>query len=179
MTEYERELIACLKQPHKWPNFERARFLARLDDLAERALKKRSVEGKLAAILIYHQLAEEVLKLLVQDGQFLVRVALRPWRIDFPARHKQMFGQLQEELRRSVGFREKDQLLALAEEINTLRIDVVHRLTKRPSLKGLAREGRKAKGLYDRIFRMFGDAHYQFTQALHGFRKELDEDDLP
>jgi hypothetical protein len=173
MTKYERSLVARLKDADQWPRFEDVHFLDRLDVVAERALRKRSIEGNLAAVLIYHQLVEEMLRLLVHDSQFLVQVALRPRPIEFSKPSKRMFGLLQEDLRRSLGFRQRDQLLALAEEINALRIEVVHKLTRRRSFAGLARDGRRAKRLYERIFRIFEDVHDDFRLGLNDFRKEL------
>jgi hypothetical protein len=73
MTKYERQLVGRLKDPTQWPDFEDPDFLNRLDAVAERALQKRSVEGNLAAVLIYHQLVEEMLRLIVQTANFSCR----------------------------------------------------------------------------------------------------------
>jgi hypothetical protein len=173
MTKYERDLRSRLRDSEKWPAFEQPGFLERLDGIAGRAIQKHSVEAKLAAILIYHQLVEEMFRLLIQDSQLLVQAALRPRRIDFPAHRRQMFGQLQQDLRDSVHFAEKNRLLALSEEINAIRIDVVHKLTNRGSLAGLARDARKAKRLYERIFLIFEEVHDGFRVYLHGFSKDL------
>lgn len=173
ITRYERSLRARLRNSGQWPEFERPDFLDRLDRVAERALAKRTVEGYLAAILIYHQLVEEMLKLLTQDGHFIVQAAILPWRIDFHIPHKSMFGQAVQRLRDSVDFRDKHRLLALADEINTIRIDIVHRLTRRGALAGLGRDAGKARRLYDRIFAMFDEAHDEFRVQLSSFRKDL------
>ncbi len=173
MTPYERQLRARLKDSSLWPEFERPDFLARLEATAERAPAKRSVEGQLAAILIYHQLVEEILRLLIEDSQLLVQAALRPWRIEFSSKTRQMFGQVQQELRQAVDFPKKQRLLMLADSINAIRIGVVHRLARRGSLAGLARDARKARGLYRRIFDIFDQAHDGFRVDLNGFRKDL------
>jgi hypothetical protein len=173
MTKYEHDLNNRLRDPAQWPDFHRPNFLQRLDAAAERAMRKRTVEGHLAAVLIYHQLVEEMLRLLTRDSQFLVQVALRPWRIEFPVRHKQMFGQIQQELRSLVDFPRKERLLALADDINTIRVEVVHRLVNRGSLAGLARKARAAKRLYERTYAIFDDAHDGFRVDFHGFKKDL------
>lgn len=173
MTAYERQLRARLKDSTRWPEFERPDFLERLETTAERALAKRSVEGQLAAILIYHQLVEEILRLLIEDSRLLVQAALRPWRIEFSSKARQTFGQVQQELRHAVDFPRKERLLVLADSLNAVRIAVVHRLARRGSLAGLARDARKARGLYRALFDIFDQAHDGFRVDLHGFRKEL------
>ncbi len=174
MTKYERALRARLKDSSQWPDFTEPGFLQRLEAAAIRALGKRSVEGPLAAILIYHQLVEEILRLLVQDSHFLTQVALRPWQIEFPSHPRQVFGQLQQELEHAVAFPRKRRLLALAASINSIRIEVVHKLTRRGSLAGLTRDARRARRLYERMFDIFVNAHDGFRVDLNGFRKDLE-----
>jgi len=173
LSKYERDLRARLRDPTLWPEFDRPNFLQRLDAVAAGALRKATVEGHLAAILIYHQLVEEMVRLLIRDSQFLVQVALRPWPIEFPPRRKQVFGQLQQELRESVAFSHKDRFLAVTDRINAIRVDVVHKLTRRGSLSGLRRDALKARRLYERAYSIFDDVHDGFRVDLHGFRKDL------
>jgi hypothetical protein len=99
ITKYERDLRARLKNPDRWPVFPSPRFLDRLEGIASRAIMKRTIEGYLATILIYHQLAEEMLRLLIQDAHFLIQLAVFPSHIVFREKRKQMFGQLQQELK--------------------------------------------------------------------------------
>lgn len=173
LSRYERELRARLKNSELWPEFAQPDFLQRLYVVAERALSKRTVEGHLAAILIFHQIVEEMLRLLIRDSQFLTQVALRPWRMEFPERRKQMFGQLQQTLRESVDFPERDRFILLTDEINKVRVEVVHKLTQRGSLAGLRRDGLKAKRLYGKLYAIFEVVHDGFRVDLHGFSKDL------
>jgi len=173
LSKYERELRRRLRDPEAWPGFERPDFLERLEALAERALERRTVEGHLAAILIYHQLVEEMLKLLIRDSQFLMQVALRPWPLIPPVRRRQMFGQLQQELRGSVEFPGKDRFLLVADRINATRVEVVHRLTARGSMAGLRRDATMAKRLFARANGIFDAAHDGFRVDFNGFRKDL------
>lgn len=108
---------------------------------------KETTDGCLATILIYHQLFEEMLRLLIR-AQFLIQLAVFPSRIAFRDKRKQIFGQLQQELKDLVDFEGKRRFLAKAEQINAIRVGVVHKLTQRGSLAGLTREARRAKRLY-------------------------------
>jgi len=130
--------------------------------------------GTLAAVLIYHQLVEEMLRLLVRDSHFVTQVALRPSRIEFASQPRQMFGQLQQEIREAVDFSQKAKLLKLADAINRIRVEVVHKLTRRGSLSGLTRDARRAKSTYDRIFAIFDDAHDDFRVVLSAYKRDLE-----
>jgi hypothetical protein len=171
-TKYERELRARLENSDLWPAFEQDIFLDRLDRAVDRALSKRTVEGNLAAILIVHQLTEEMMRLLVRDSQFLTQVALSPWRPNFPTRDRATFGHIEQSLRDSVDFPFKARFLSAAEEMNRLRVAVVHKLTQRGSFAGLRRDALKARRLHEKLYRLFDAAHDDFRVAFSAFRKE-------
>lgn len=61
---YMQELIEKIKDLSNWPSFERPDFLADLNTVADEAFEKATVEGYLAALLIYHQLCEELVHIL-------------------------------------------------------------------------------------------------------------------
>jgi hypothetical protein len=174
-SKYERELRAQLADVRNWPTFVEDDFLERLNSIADRALRKRTTEGYLAAILIYHQLTEELIRLLLRDTQFLMRLALFPSQIEFTEKRKQTFGDVIQHLREGVRFPGRERILALAPTLNTIRIGVVHKLTRRGSLAGLAKEARAAKRLYERIFDIFDDAHDGFYLAFKDYRKDVFE----
>lgn len=175
IRKYERELRARLKDSAQWPALSSSAFLDRLDSIASRAMAKATTEGYLATILIYHQLVEEMLRLLIRDAQFLIQLAVFPSQIAFREKRTQMFGQLQQELRDSVDFKGKDRFLDKTDQINSIRIGIVHKLTQRGSLDGLTREARRAKRLYDDAFAIFDQAHDNFRVTFHGHKKDLFE----
>ena len=74
IAKYERELRARIKDSGQWPAFSSGAFLNRLDSIASRAMLKGTTEGCLATILIYHQLVEEMVRLLIRDAQFLIQL---------------------------------------------------------------------------------------------------------
>ncbi len=173
LTSYERETRRRLRDPEAWPSFDRPEFLDRLDKVANRALEKCTVEGNLAAILVFHQLTEEMLKLLIRDSHFFIQVALLPLRIAPTIHRKQTFGQLQQELRASVDFPGKDRFLSIIDRINAVRIEVVHKLTARNSMGGLRRDSVTAKRLYEKAYAIFDEAHDDFRVNFSGLRKNL------
>lgn len=108
---------------------------------------KETTDGCLATILIYHQLFEEMLRLLIR-AQFLIQLAVFPSRIAFRDKRKQIFGQLQQELKDLVDFEGKSRFFGQGRANQRDSSGVVHKLTQRGSLAGLTREARRAKRLY-------------------------------
>jgi hypothetical protein len=145
IAKYERELRARLKDSGEWPAFSSGAFLNRLDRIASRAMLKGTTEGCLATILIYQQLGEEMLRLLIRDAQFLIQLAVFPSRIAFREKRKQMFGQLQQELKDLVDFEGKNRFLTKIDQINSIRVGIVHKLAQRGSPGGLTPRSRPSQ----------------------------------
>jgi hypothetical protein len=170
---YTKRLMARLNDSDDgWPHFETGDFMDVLDDVAEKVFAMESVEGRLAALLIWHQICEEMAKLLLQDAQFLIQLSAHPWEIEFRAKKKQMFGQVLSELSETVSFKGKEGFLSACRDLNTLRIELVHRLTRHPSLADVIARVRKTKIIYDEAFRIFEDAHDDFRVAFSYFAEK-------
>ncbi|MCG3161039.1 MAG: hypothetical protein JMDDDDMK_02157 [Acidobacteria bacterium] len=174
---YEADLRRRIQSSDLWPDFERPEFLDDLDSLAEQALNRATVEGALAALLIYHQLSEEMVRLLVRDSQFFIQLAVFPAEISFPNRPRQMFGQLLDDLRHTVSFPERDEILSLCEDINKRRNDLVHRLTRRTTLADILLSVQDVQRCYSSLYQEFEQAHDYFRVSFHSFKKDTFSDD--
>ena len=175
-SRYERELRRRVRDAALWPSFSSPEFLERLERVALRALSRRTADGDVAAVLIYHQLVEEMLSLLIQDCQFQIQLSLWPSEVRFRIRQRQMFGQLQQLLLDSIEFPGKERFLRDAGRLNTIRIEVVHHLAKRGSLRGLRRLALRARSNYERCFSAFDVAHDEFRVVFKDFRKDVFEE---
>ena len=51
-----------------------SRLLDELNELADKAFEKKTIEGYLASVLIYHQLTEEFIRILIESSTFLYSV---------------------------------------------------------------------------------------------------------
>src|SRR5690242_10587933 len=96
---YQKELLLRIRDNEKWPSFGRPTFLNELGEIADDAYAKNSIEGYLASLLIYHQLCEEMVKLLLRDCQFFIQLSVFPSEIHFPEKRRLTFGQIIEGLR--------------------------------------------------------------------------------
>lgn len=61
---YKDDILIKLEDSNKWPGFERPEFLDELNELADSSFEKKTIEGYLASVLIYHQLTEELIRIL-------------------------------------------------------------------------------------------------------------------
>ena len=174
---YYKSLINRITNPDKWPHFKRPNFLHDLNMLAEESVSKNTIEGYLAALLIFHQLTEEILKILLKKAEFFMQVQIFPAEIHFPERDKMMFGKLIDELRNTVSFENKSNIVKLAEELNSIRIEIVHKLTKQPSIKSIKPKVLKAYDIFEKIFDLFGESHEYFQLTFKDLKKDIDWED--
>lgn len=170
---YSDDLIAAIRDSSKWPSFERPLFLDELADMADGAFAKSSNEGYLASLLIYHQLSEEMVRLLLKDAQFFVQLSVFPAEISFPEKKRLMFGQLIDELRATISFEGKEDFISKCIELNNHRIEVVHRLTKRTSLSDLGVQIAQVKKLHHEIYDLFDGIHDWFRVCFKDFEKDV------
>jgi hypothetical protein len=174
---YTQELINRIEKSDNWPSFDRPGFLIDLNAVADEAFEKSTVEGYLAALLIYHQLCEELAYLILQSAQFYIQLSVFPAEIDFPRKKRLMYGQLINELRSTISFKNKNAFIKKCLELNKHRIDIVHRLTKQTNLSNVQHQVSEAKRLFDEIYDLFEDTYDYFRVCFHDFRKDIDWDE--
>jgi len=131
---YKTEIIAKLSDSEKWPTFDKSDFLTELNIVADEAFERNTVEGYLAAILIYSQITEDMVKLLLECCDFIMQVAVFPMEIQFKRSNKRMFGQILSDLENTLSFENKQKFLDKCKELNEVRNRMVHNLTIRNSI---------------------------------------------
>lgn len=70
---YQEEFLSKITDDKKWPQFNNPNFLRELQLFADGLFvkdNKDNTEGYLAALLIYHQLCEEIVKKLIECSNF-------------------------------------------------------------------------------------------------------------
>src|SRR3989304_1250405 len=131
---YTTDLIERIRDSSKWPDFERPHFLDELADIANQAFSKDTIEGYLASLLIYQQLGEELIRLLLKDAQFFIQLSVFPAEMHFIEKQRLTFGQVIDELKATISFEGKNKIISACQELKKHRIEIVHGLTKRTSL---------------------------------------------
>ncbi|HPH04303.1 MAG TPA: hypothetical protein PL131_00390 [Methylotenera sp.] len=165
-------LIDRIKNHSQWPHFENVDHLSELDALADDANGQGTLEGYLAALGIYHQLCDEMARLLIKDSQFFIQLSCYPTKIEFPKPNIQMSGQVLSQLELAVEFEGKALFIEKCREMNTLRNNVFHNLTKQTSLTTLKEKLSQVSNLYEAIFKLFSKSHDWFQLCFKDFRKD-------
>ncbi len=175
---YLQTLVARITDRDQWPDFDRPYFLDELNGIADEAYDSRTVHGYLAALLVYHQLTEEMLRLLLQLSEFLVQLELAPTEIHFPIPEKAMFGRLLEAAKFAIEFENKADLLSLAQAINRDRIDLVHGLTKQETSEAIDQKVQAVKAHFEEFYAKFVEAQDWFLLSFKDLRKDRDWEEL-
>ena len=173
--EYEDEILRKLEDPDNWPGFERPDFLEDLNDLADNAFDSKTVEGYLASILIYHQLTEEFIRILIECSTFYIQLSVFPQEFQSRKLDNKMFGQLIQELSYSVVDENIHAFILKSNELNNLRIQFVHRLTKKDTLDQIKDQCEKVKGIFDEIWKIFENVYDNYRVTFKDYRKDIDD----
>lgn len=175
---YLNSLISRIQDSDQWPDFDRPDFLDELNAIADRSYDTNTVEGYLAALLIYHQLTEEMLRLLLECCEFFVQLQLAPIEIHFPLPEKAMFGRLVEATKNAMEFENKTELIALSQQINQDRIALVHGITKQETTETIGRKVKQVRTRFDDFHSKFTDTRDWFYLCFKDMRKDGEWDDL-
>ena len=170
---YKRDIIKRVRNSDLWPDYESPDFLVTLNKLADESLRKKSIEGALAAVLIYHQLTEEQLRLLLRSAQFFIQLSVFPAEIIIPEKKRQMFGQVIDELKQTISFSKKDKILELAASLNSHRIELVHKLASRQKTDNIVSQAIEVKNTFNQLFKMIDCASDEFRTAFKNFKKDV------
>ena len=175
MTRYQREFLTKLRGSDAWPALQRGDFLQTLNDFADRAVATHTTEGYLAAFLVYQQLVEEMVKVLVDCSTFLIQCSVFPLEYRGPKVSRKMFGQLLVELEVGVTDEHTTRLLSKCRTLNDLRIRMVHKITLKESLTDIKRRASQAKRLFDEIFTLYDQIYDDFLLAFKDYKKDIGE----
>tara|TARA_B110000967_G_C18840655_1_gene539196 strand:+ start:1046 stop:1588 length:543 start_codon:yes stop_codon:yes gene_type:complete len=172
---YHKNIINRVKESDNWPGPERADFLDELNEVADDAFGKNTIEGYLAALLIYHQLTEELLKIIIDCSVFYIQLRVFPQEYQKKDLKGKMFGQIIQELKHSVLDEKTTKLIDQSLKLNALRIKMVHKLTLKSSLGDIKRQCKQAKKLFDSIFELYDDIYDNYRVTFKDFKKYPEE----
>ncbi|MBL0143767.1 MAG: hypothetical protein IPP91_17090 [Betaproteobacteria bacterium] len=171
-------LVETIKDRERWPDFDRSQFLIELNQIADESFEKGSIEGYLASVLVYHQLIEESLRLVLRWSEFMMQLQVAPLEYHLALPKRAMFGQVLEELRNTIDFEHRDDLIAIAERANAGRIKLVHGLTKHKSIDEIAIGAKEIRGHFDDYLEKWEQVHEWFMLAFKDLRKDGEWDAL-
>ncbi|ULQ61046.1 hypothetical protein K7I13_07280 [Brucepastera parasyntrophica] len=68
--------VNILLKEESWPNLDNIDSINRFEDIARKAFSRNEEDGLIASILLYHQIIEKLLFVLIMDSQFIMAVQL-------------------------------------------------------------------------------------------------------
>jgi len=127
----------------------------------------KGIESKIASLLIYHQLTEEILALLFRFCDLVVRGSLYPIQLNEPKPKKHRdFAKNLEMLKASIEFKDKSKLVSAAKQLNQKRNRIAHRLVTEFKEFDIGEELNEVNELFEKIF------GYQ-TEGLNWFYSQI------
>ena len=173
---YHQELIDKISDRNQWPSFDRPEHLEQLNQLADEMLEKQTMEGAFASLLIYQQIVEEMIRLLLMQHDFYMQLVMYPAEVKAIKRTRGMFGRLIEDLKNTFTLDEsKEEFIDLANQINSVRIELVHGLTKVSTTDDIVPKVRECKTRFDCAFTIFIEIRDSFQLSFKDFKKSRDE----
>ena len=126
--KYKEELLKLQKQMQYFDNTE---VLSELNGIADDAEMYKTESGHIGAVLVYHQLTEEIVKLLIKWCETIMRLKLYPYRYKMGAVKDEMFGEIMNIYNKScIDHKNKSNIVREANMINKIRIEIAHNITK-------------------------------------------------
>jgi len=159
---YHSDLLKRIERTD-WPEFQRNGFLYELHELANEMHSQKSVAGYLASFLIYQQLCEEIVRLLIGCSDLFLQCQVFPQEFKPKKLDSKTFGQLIVELENGVCDKQTYDLIKKCKELNALRIRMVHRITLKTSVRDIERQAKSAKRIYDQIYKLFDKVRDQYN----------------
>lgn len=170
---HEKNIIKKINDASLWPTFQRPSFLNDLNALADEAYSKKSIDGYLAALLIYHQLCEEMVKVLIECSDFFIQCAIYPAKIRLRKTKRQMFGHLLVLLEQGIQNDGIEKFTEKSKKLNNIRIRMVHKITLKSSIKDIKRQIKPAKRLFDEIYFLFNKIYDNYRVIFNDLRKDM------
>lgn len=172
-ASYQDNIIHKIEDSERWPKFERSDFMQQLNGFADSVYYKDSTEGYLAALLIYQQLCEEMIKLLIECSNFLIQLSLFPNEINVGMRKNAMFGQLLLDLEKGVLNDSTKLFVSECKKLNDLRIKMVHKITLKTSIDDIKKQSKQTKNIFDKIFTLFESEYDLYKTIFHDYKKNV------
>ncbi|MEW8348254.1 MAG: hypothetical protein AB2687_08075 [Candidatus Thiodiazotropha taylori] len=156
------KLLDRLNDQEQWPGIHSVEYFNKLQSIAKESLGRKTTDGYLASVLIVHQIAEELIKILIDDAEFYIQLKLYPYPFKKQVQKNRMFGQIIRDLESTVWFQNKVYIIENAKALNRIRIKVVHGLADSGALDPLQSDAEEAWALYSNLQCMWYGAHMIF-----------------
>ena len=144
-----------LNDRSNFPDLGFAKKLDKIEDEAEILFNKNTIEGYISSMIIYHQLMDELIKMLINCSRYYIQLRLFPYKINKRITKRKLTKNLLEELTNLLLNPKIELFINKCYEFNELRNKTVHRLITVKSVKSTLVQCKKVKRLFKEIFKLF------------------------
>ena len=170
--KYEEDLARCLKNPDAYMWFKNRSDLSYLEGIAEDSYDKGTTEGYLGALLIYHQLAEKIILLLVQYSDLYLKAVIYPDKVDTSYKHLDTFSKIINKHNSTIVFEKKSTIIKNARELNDIRNKLMHHIVETPTEDKINELAVKGRDNFYKIFNNWKVAMRWFYNRFDRIRAE-------
>lgn len=158
--KYEEKLIRTLKNPDGYLGLpvDDPGILRYLDGRASDYYDQGTTEGYLAAAVIYHQLTEKILLMLVQYSDLYIQATIYPEKIDLFYNDLDSFGKLIGRHKSTIVFFQKSQIIKNSYNLNKNRVQLVHKIYELGHEGKIDLASKAIRQDFESIFRDWKDA---------------------
>ena len=163
---YRTNLLNELNDRSNFPDIGFAKNLDSIEVEAEIMFSKNTIEGYISSMIIYHQIIDELIKILIKCSRYYIQLRLFPYKINKRNTKRKLTRNLLEELKNLLLNPKIELFINKCYEFNELRNKTVHRLITVKSVKSTLYQCKKVKNLYNEIFKLFDKVFSEILKSM-------------
>ena len=172
--KYIVDFILDLMYGELWIGLNNSNNVVKLHDLANNLIETPAFENIFTALLIYHQLTEELIKSILRNQILIKKIDSYSKKIDNLKEDKRTTGTYISELEESETFPNKERFIEICKMINSVRNDFAHKLTTIYSDECFKQKSICIKSLYEEIKDLYSDEIHRIQNIiLNKYRRDF------
>lgn len=116
-----------------------------------------------------------MIKSLIESSTFLIQLSIFPQQYKVRDLKNKMFGQLIHELNHSIIDDDTIQFISKCQELNKIRIDMVHKITLKNSINEISIQSKKGQNLYNQIFSLYEAIYDNYRVSFSSYKKNIED----
>lgn len=177
-SNYDYFVLSNISNENSWPKIENVELIKSLLKIADNQFSNKDISGYLSSILIYQQIIETFLTNLIRLSNLYIQAEIWPTRVKMEIKPKLMFGQIINEITRSIEFNKKAELIKDCQEFKSIRIKFVHGLLKFKNDKEISDEAGLIRNKFSSILDLYLQGTCFMEWLLGDLKKRVDWEDL-
>lgn len=171
MMSYRAELINKVRTRECLLNFDKPNFILELSNRAGEALLQKNMYGYLAAVLIYHQMKEEILMALLRKHNFYTQLTRPPEDVSFSTVNYQDTGYITDKNDMPYSFKNRNKIPELSKKFDYIKNEIVNRLSEGIKVEEIERMTMDARAQFEAIFAEFKENNLWFYKKIKAFEE--------